>query len=178
MSLAVGLAMDAFSVATVSGLGLKMSSFRRISKMPLTFGAFHVFMPVAGWLAGSTVLWLISDYDHWIAFLLLAFVGGKMLYEALSAEKRVEPKVIGNMDILLFSVAVSIDSMAVGLSLYLERIQILVPAMIMGTVTFAFTFMGLILGNKVGRLIRRRAQILGGLILIAIGLRIIINHTL
>lgn len=120
--LAVGLAMDALSVVTVTGFSLKTVSLRVLPKMPLTFGAFHVLMPMVGWFAGSTIVWLIVDYDHWVAFLLLAFVGGKMFHEALKPEEMIEPsKVLNNMNLLLFSVAVSIDSMAVGLSLYLER---------------------------------------------------------
>jgi len=176
---AVGLAMDALSVAAVTGLGLKRVSLRQVSKMPLTFGAFHVLMPMVGWLAGSTIVWLIADYDHWFAFLLLALVGGKMIYGALGAEGRPEPSLmIGNLNLLLFSVAVSIDSMAVGLSLYLEKMQILVPAFIMGIVTFALTFVGLALGNRMGRFVSRGTQILGGLVLIAIGLKIVLTHIL
>jgi len=177
--LAVGLAMDALSVATVTGFSLKTVSLRVLSKMPLTFGAFHVLMPMVGWFAGSTIVWLIADYDHWVAFLLLAFVGGKMFHEALKPEERIEPsKVLNNMNLLLFSVAVSIDSMAVGLSLYLERVPILAPAMIMGAVTFAFTSVGVVIGNRIGRFIGRGIQIFGGLILIAIGIRIILTHIL
>lgn len=176
---AVGLAMDALSVATITGLGLKIVSLRQASKMPLTFGAFHVLMPMVGWFAGSTIVWLIADYDHWVAFLLLVFVGGKMLYEALIAGERGEPSAaLDNLNLLLFSVAVSIDSMAVGLSLYLERVHILVPALIIGAVTFAFTFAGMVLGNRIGRLIGRGTLILGGLVLIAIGLKIVLTHIL
>lgn len=171
--------MDALSVATVTGLSLEKVSFQQASKMPITFGAFHVLMPVVGWFAGSTIVWLIADYDHWVAFLLLIFVGGKMIYEALSAEERIEPFIVfNNMSLLLFSVAVSIDSLAVGLSFYLERVHILVPAMIIGVITFAFTFVGVFLGNRIGRFIGKGTQILGGFVLIAIGLRIVLTHIL
>jgi len=171
--------MDALSVATVTGFSLKTVSLRQASKVSINFGAFHVIMPMAGWLVGSTIVWLIADYDHWVAFLLLAFVGGKMIYEAAGAEERIEPsKVLDNLNLLLFSVAVSIDAIAVGLSFYLEKIPILVPAVIIGAVTFAFTFMGMILGNRMGRLIGKGTKILGGVVLIAIGLRIVIAHSL
>lgn len=171
--------MDALSVATVTGFSLKKVDFRQASKVSINFGGFHVFMPILGWLAGSTVVWLIADYDHWAAFLLLAFVGGKMIYEASRGEERIEPsKVLDNLNLLLFSVAVSIDAIAVGLSFYLEDIPILVPSLIIGGVTFAFTFLGMILGNRMGRFIGRGTQIFGGVILIAIGLRIVIAHSL
>jgi len=171
--------MDALSVATVTGFSLKKVDLRQASKVSINFGGFHVFMPILGWLAGSTVVWLIADYDHWVAFLLLAFVGGKMIYEASRGEERIEPsKVLDNLNLLLFSVAVSIDAIAVGLSFYLEDIPILVPSLIIGAVTFAFTFMGMVLGNKMGRFVGRGTQIFGGVILIAIGLRIVITHSL
>jgi len=102
-----------------------------------------------------------------------------MIYEALSAEERIEPfKVLNNTSLLLFSVAVSIDSLAVGLSFYLERVHILVPAMIIGAITFAFTFVGVFLGKRIGRFIGKGTQILGGFVLIAIGIRIVLTHIL
>jgi putative Mn2+ efflux pump MntP len=177
--LAVGLAMDAFSVAIVTGFSIDSVSISQASKMSVNFGAFHTFMPIVGWLAGSTVVWLIADYDHWVAFLLLVFVGGKMIYEALSSEERIEPsKVLSDVNLLLFSVAVSIDAIAVGLSFYLENIPILVPAVIAGVVTFAFTFVGMTLGNRMGRFVGKGAQILGGFVLVAIGLKIVFTHIL
>lgn len=177
MILAVGLAMDAFSVATVAGSGLNKLTFWQASKMSFSFGAFHVFMPMLGWLAGSSIVWLISKYDHWVAFLLLAFVGGRMIYEAFRAEARVETfRTHDNLNLLFLSVAVSIDAVAIGLSFYLENIQILLPAVIIGIVTSVFTFVGMVLGNKTGRFIGKGAQVLGGIILIAIGLRIVITH--
>jgi len=177
--LAVGLAMDAFSVATITGFSLENIDFRQASKVSLNFGAFHVFMPIMGWFVGSSIVWLISKYDHWVAFLLLAYVGGKMFYEAFRGEERIEPsKVLDNLNLLLFSVAVSIDAIAVGLSFYLEDIPILMPSVIIGAVTFVFTFLGMILGNRVGRFIGKWTQIFGGVVLIAIGLRIVLTHTL
>ncbi len=171
--------MDALSVATVTGFSLKTVGFRQASKISINFGAFHIMMPMAGWLAGSTIVWLIADYDHWVAFLLLAFVGGKMIYEASRAKERIEAsKMLDNLNLLFFSVAVSIDAIAVGLSFYLEDLPILVPAMIIGAVTFAFTFAGIILGNRIGRFIGKGTQIFGGVVLIAIGLRIVIAHSL
>jgi len=174
---AVGLAMDAFSVATVTGFNHKDISIGEASKMSLSFGAFHVFMPLLGWFAGSTVMLIISRYDHWVAFLLLLFVGGRMIYEAFgegAAAKRLAS--LRNMDILLFSVAVSIDAIAVGLSFYLEKIRILVPALATGAVTALFTIVGIGIGNQTGRIVGKWSQVLGGAILIMIGLRIVLTH--
>jgi putative Mn2+ efflux pump MntP len=174
---AVGLAMDAFSVATVTGFNHKDISIGEASKMSLSFGAFHVFMPLLGWYAGSTVVLIISKYDHWVAFLLLLFVGGRMIYEAfgegVAAERLAS---LRNMDILLFSVAVSIDAVAVGLSFYLEKIRILVPALATGVVTALFTIAGIGIGNQTGQIVGKWSQVLGGTILILIGLRIVLTH--
>ncbi|MFQ6053480.1 MAG: manganese efflux pump MntP family protein, partial [Candidatus Bathyarchaeia archaeon] len=96
--------MDALSVATVAGFSLRTVSLRQASKMSINFGAFHVLMPVAGWLAGSTVVWLVADYDHWVAFILLTVVGGKMIQEALGSEERIESStVLDNMNLFFFS---------------------------------------------------------------------------
>lgn len=174
---AVGLAMDAFSVATVTGFNHKNISIGEASKMSLSFGAFHVFMPLLGWYAGSTVVLIISRYDHWVAFLLLLFVGGKMIYEAFGKGAAAERLAsLRNMDILLFSVAVSIDAVAVGLSFYLEKIRILVPAIATGVVTALFTIVGIGIGNQTGRIVGKWSQMLGGAILIMIGLRIVLTH--
>jgi len=177
--LAVGLAMDALSVAAATGFSLKTVRFRHASRMAASFGVFHVFMPIAGWLAGATIIWLIASYDHWVAFLLLIFVGGRMIYGALNGEEKLEAsKVLSNANLLLFSVAVSIDAVAVGLSLYCEQVPILFPAVIMGVVTSVITFLGMHLGNRIGSFIGRGAPLVGGTILIAIGLRIVITHLL
>lgn len=175
--LSVGLAMDAFSVATVTGFGLPHVDYSDASRLSVSFGLFHVFMPVLGWLAGNTVMLIISRYDHWLAFLLLLLVGGRMIFEAVTDGSPVDPsRVLGGLNIILFSLAVSIDSMAVGLSFSLERIAIMVPSIVMGLVTALFTFVGLAIGNKTGRSFGRNAQIVGGVILILIGARIVLTH--
>lgn len=177
--LAVGLAMDALSVATATGFGMKSLNFRQASKMSINFGAFHIIMPIAGWFVGSTIVWLIASFDHWIAFLLLAFVGGKMIHGAFDSEARIETsKVLDNLNLLFLSIAVSIDDIAAGLSLYLENVPILMPAIITGTVTSAFTFLGVVLGNRTGQHVGKWAQLIGGFVLITIGFRIVIRHIL
>ena len=175
--LSVGLAMDAFSVATVTGFSLGKVRLQDAAKMSLSFGAAHVVMPTLGWYLGDTVVSLISGFDHWLAFLLLAFVGGKMMKEGLDGDGRVDPKsVLGGLSLLLFTVAVSLDSLAVGLSFSLEKIAIFVPSLFMGAGTLIFTFVGLMVGNRTGQAVGKRAQIIGGLVLVLIGARIVLSH--
>lgn len=177
MLLAVGLAMDALSVATITGFSLEKVSLYQASKMSITFGMFHVVMPVVGWFSGLTIMWLIAEYDHWVAFLLLAFVGGKMILEGLGLKDGGEASgTLDNFNLLLFSLAVSIDTIAAGLSLYLEDVPILLPAAITGAVTCTLTFFGILLGNRTGRFLGKGTQMVGGIILIVIGLRILLTH--
>jgi putative Mn2+ efflux pump MntP len=148
-----------------------------MTRLATSFGAFHIFMPVLGWAAGTTFVGLISGYDHWAAFLLLAFVGGRMLLEAARGGEEVDPaRILQNSSLLLFSVAVSIDSVAVGLSFSLQKIEILAPSFVIGATAFAFTYIGVALGNRAGGWLGRWAQVVGGLILIGIGLRVLLTH--
>jgi len=173
---AFALAMDSFSVSITNGLANKTFKVGNALKIGIFFGLFQAIMPVIGWLAGIHVLDLISGFDHWIAFGLLAFIGCRMIYESV----RVEPKkLLDSLDIgllLTLSVATSIDALAVGLSFSFLRISIIVPAIVIGVVAFSLSFLGVYLGGKVQRFVRNRVEILGGLILIAIGIRILVEH--
>lgn len=175
--LSVGLAMDAFSVATVTGFGLGRVRLQDAARMSLSFGTAHVVMPTLGWYLGATVVNLISGFDHWLAFLLLAFVGGKMIKDGLDGDRQMDPQsVLGGLSLLLFTVAVSVDSLAVGFSFCLQELPILVPSLFMGAGTLAFTFIGLMIGNRTGQAVGKRAQIFGGLVLVLIGARIVFTH--
>ncbi len=175
--LSVGLAMDAFSVATVTGFGLGKIKISDATRMSISFGAAHTLMPIVGWVLGSTIVNLVSDYDHWVAFLLLAFVGGRMVIEGLDGDGEVDPnEILGTVSLIMFTVAVSIDALAVGLSFRLEDLPILVPSLFMGTGTLLFTFVGLLVGNRTGKAFGKKAQIMGGLVLIGIGARIVFTH--
>ena len=176
--LAVGLAMNAFAVSL--GIGLKQCqvSTRATIRLAWHFGLFQFFMPILGWLAGLSVERWISGVDHWIAFGLLAAIGGKMIYEALygDEEKRAEKDPTRGASLVVLSVATSIDALAVGLSLALLGAQIWYPAVIIGVVAFAFTAVGLHVGRRFGSLLGKRMEIVGGLILIGIGVRILVDH--
>jgi len=176
--LSVGLAMDAFSVALVAGFGMGKVKLADSLKISGTFGLAHIIMPTAGWFLGSTVLDLIQRWDHWIAFLLLAFVGGKMLKEGLdeNAEDIDANELLGLGSLLMFTVAVSIDALAVGLSFSVQGLNIWVPSLYMGAGTLIFTFVGLNIGNRTGQRFGKRAQVFGGIVLILIGLRIALAH--
>jgi putative Mn2+ efflux pump MntP len=178
--LSVALAMDAFSVSIVAGFGLGKVRLSDSIKVSTSFGAAHVIMPIVGWYLGSTVITLIQRWDHWLAFILLAFVGGRMLREGLNTETGEVNAcdLLGLGSLLMFTVAVSIDALAVGLSFSLEQISIWFPSLIIGAGTLFFTFLGLNIGNRTGQLFGKRAQIIGGIVLILIGLRIVIEHML
>ena len=178
--LSIGLAMDAFSVAIVAGFGLGKIKLVDSLKVSLTFGAAHIMMPVLGWFLGSTVLGIIQRWDHWIAFLLLAFVGGKMLREGLDPENEEvnASDLLSFASLIMFTIAVSIDALAVGLSFSVQELSIWIPSLYMGAGTLIFTFVGLNIGNRTGQRFGKKAQIAGGLVLILIGLRILVIHLL
>jgi putative Mn2+ efflux pump MntP len=177
--LAVGLSMDVLSVSAVTGLGLGEFNSKQMARLAASFGGFHVFMPVLGWLAGSTIVDLISGYDHWAAFLLLALVGGKMFIEGVRGGEKVDvDSILGVKNLLFFSLAVSIDSVAVGLSFSLEKVAIIIPALVIGATAFIFTYLGVYLGNRTGHWLGKWSQIIGGVILFGIGLRVLLTHLL
>jgi len=175
--LAVGLSMDVFSVSAATGCGMGKIDRGQMLRLAASFGVFHTFMPLIGWFAGDSVAALISGYDHWLAFLLLAFVGGRMLIEGIRGDEDVDPsRILEFRSLMLFSVAVSIDSIAVGLSFGLEGVPILVPALLIGGAAFVFTYIGVTVGCKTGEWIGRWSQVAGGLVLLIIGLRILLSH--
>ena len=178
LGIAVGLAMDAFAVAIGIGLNARQVGPRMTVRLAWHFGLFQALMPVVGWLAGLSVERWISGVDHWVAFALLAAIGGHMIYEALygDAAERAAKDPTRGASLVVLSVATSIDALAVGLSLALLGVEIWYPAVVIGLVAFAFTALGLHLGRRFGAIFGRRVEVLGGIILIAIGLRILIDH--
>ena len=178
IGIAVGLAMDAFAVSIAVGLTLKQVSLRQTFRLSYHFGLFQALMPIAGWLAGRSIARWISPFDHWIAFGLLAAIGGKMIYEAVAGDEEEDtPKdPTKGASLVVLSVATSIDALAVGLSLALLGVDIWYPALVIGLVAVAFTATGLHLGKRFGALLGRRVEIFGGATLIAIGVRILVEH--
>lgn len=176
--IAIGLAMDAFAVSISGGTGLQKDRGRYALVVGALFGGFQAGMPVIGWFGGASITSIVGTYGRWIAFLLLALIGGKMLIEAVRGEGNGVQFAGGSMaTFLLLAVATSIDALAVGVTFALLNTPILWPAITIGIVTFAISAAGVLIGSAFGRISGRRAGILGGAILIALGLRILLEHT-
>lgn len=177
--IALGLAMDAFAVSIVSGSAYKRLEIKHALRIALFFGGFQALMPLIGSLAGLTVKDYIADYDHWIAFGLLTAVGGKMIYESFkikAARGNFDPSNI--LTLLVLAVATSIDALAVGITLSLITTSIALAVTVIGLVTFALSYLGVFIGKKVGHFFESKIEALGGLTLIAIALKILLQHTL
>lgn len=178
--IAVGLSMDAFAVSICKGLGMKKVNLKVAFALALFFGGFQALMPLIGWALGSQFLWLISPIDHWIAFVLLAVIGGKMLWEALHDEEGEddgEPAdKIDLGEFFILAVATSIDALAVGISFAALAVDIVPSILIIGVVTFCFTIAGVFVGNFFGSRYEKPASIVGGVVLILIGLKILLEH--
>lgn len=175
---ALGLAMDAFAVSVAGGIAIKRQKVKNALKFGLFFGSFQAIMPVAGWLAGIRLKDFISGIDHWAAFGLLTFIGCKMIYGSFKLEKKEEAVSYGISVMLLLSVATSIDALAVGLSFAFLKISIIVPVLIIGLVTFLMSFIGVFIGNTAGHFFEKKLEALGGLILVGIGVKILLEHLL
>ena len=175
--LAIGLSFDSFAVSVCSGLNLPHIRFFQAAKIAIFLALFQAFMPLIGWLVGNSIKSLIEPVDHWIAFGLLSLVGGKMVIESFSSPESREIKNPLNIRvILLLSLATSIDALAVGFSFATLLDKIWVAVIIIGSVTFMASMLGILLGKKTGPKINRYAEITGGLILILIGAKILIEH--
>jgi len=175
--IAVGLAMDAFAVSVVTGSLYKDCKRCHALRMALFFGGFQALMPIVGYLAGLGLMEYISAYDHWIAFGLLLFVGGKMIYESFRIEAAERNRDPSNLFVLLaLSLATSIDALAVGITLSLLQTPILLAVTTIGLITFGLSYSGVYLGKRFGHFFESKIEIAGGLILIAIGFKILIEH--
>jgi putative Mn2+ efflux pump MntP len=174
--IAFSMAMDAFAVSMCSGLKIGPGP-RPVFRIAFHFGLFQALMPVIGWLFGKTIEPLVQSLDHWVAFGLLAFVGIRMIRSGFS---RVEEKILKDPSrgwtMVMLSVAVSIDALAIGLSLAFLDVDIWTPAMVIGLVTGTLSLIGLRVGNRVGRRFGKPVEVLGGLVLIGIGVRIVMSH--
>ena len=169
--LAIGLSMDAFAVSICKGLGMKRINLKVAVILGLFFGGFQAGMPVIGWALGSQFMGIISPIDHWIAFILLAFIGGKMLWEAFTEdENEGDGKDAEKIDLgeyLILAIATSIDALAVGISFAVSLI---------GITTFVFSVAGVAIGHTFGARYEKPATIVGGVVLVLIGLKILLEH--
>ena len=178
LGISLGLALDAFAVAIAAGLTLQSVTPRQVFRLGFHFGLFQFLMPVVGWLAGKQVAACLGAWDHWAAFGLLSYVGGKMLWEARSDSQDTRSRTDPTRGLVLvtLSLATSIDALAVGLSMGLLGISIWVPSVVIGLVAGLLTTLGMCFGTRLGRGWGRRAEFLGGCVLVLIGVRILILH--
>ena len=175
--IAFGLAMDAFAVSVANGAIMKKLHIPHALRIALAFGFFQGIMPIIGWLAGNRIQNTIQAFDHWLVFGLLFFVGIKMIYEAFAIpDQEKNSTSINTGTLLLLSIATSLDALAIGLSFSLIQIRIIIPAIIIAVVTFILSFLGVLLGNKIGSFFTKKIEAFGGIILILIGFKILIEH--
>ncbi|MDD5082132.1 MAG: manganese efflux pump MntP family protein [Dehalococcoidales bacterium] len=180
LAIALGLSADCFAVAVSSSISKRDHSLLDRWRVSSSFGLFQAIMTALGWKAGTTVVELIGKYDHWVAFILLALIGGRMLWESRKRghEEAREVDNTRGFVLLILSLATSMDALAVGLSFAFLRVNILSASLIIGAVAFLVSMTGFVIGRKSGQLIGKRAELIGGIILIAIGLRILLGHLL
>ncbi len=175
--IAIGLSMDAFAVSVSNGMTIRHQRTNHALRIGIAFGSFQALMPLIGWSAGLSLRDLISGVDHWIAFGLLSLIGCKMIYESTKMDgQRKEVPSLSPWMLLMLSIATSIDALAVGISFAILNISIMTPILVIGTVTFVLSFLGVLIGNKAGHFFEKKIEILGGLILIGIGIKILIEH--
>lgn len=176
----VGLSMDAFAVAVCKGLNMKKINYLHTIIIALFFGAFQAIMPLLGWFLGKQFEAYITSIDHWIAFILLGIIGGKMVYEAITEKEEeavadTEEK-LDIKELFLLAVATSIDALAVGITFAFLKVDITFSICVIGTTTFVLSCVGVAIGNIFGAKYQARAELAGGIILVLIGLKILLEH--
>lgn len=179
--IAVGLAMDAFAVSICRGLGMRRLNLRTAAVLALFFGGFQALMPLIGWALGSQFMWLIAPVDHWVAFVLLAFIGAKLLWEAFHEDGEgcdcgEDTSRVDLREFLVLAVATSIDALAAGISFAALSVDIGVTVALIGIITFALSFVGVAVGHFFGARFEKPASVAGGVVLILIGLKVLLEH--
>ena len=180
VGIAGALAMDACAVSIATSVMLGRVSSRQVFRFAFHFGLFQMLMPVLGWLAGKSISGLIHQWDHWVAFALLFLIGAKAIYQALTerdAESKINDPTRG-LSLIMLSVATSIDALAVGLSFAALGVSVWVPCAVIGIITGTLSAVCMLVGSKIGARFGRHMEIVGGAVLIAIGLKIVIEHLL
>lgn len=179
IGIGIGLSMDAFAVAIAASIALGKLSGRQMFRLSFHFGLFQAFMPIIGWFAGRGVGAWIVQWDHWVAFILLLGIGAKAIYEALSTNDDEEDEASDptrGLKLVGLSTATSIDALAVGLSFALLDVNLVFPCICIGLITGSLTLVGMRMGSRLGLRFGSRVEIIGGLVLIGIGLKILIEH--
>lgn len=174
--IAVGLAMDAFAVSVCKGLSMKKMSWNKAIIVGLYFGIFQGLMPVIGFLLGTSFASLVIQIDHWIAFVLLGFIGGNMLKEAFSNKSENRNDNVDFKTMIVLAIATSIDALAIGITFAFLKVNLILSVLMIGIITFILSIIGVKIGNKFGDRYERKAEMAGGLILILMGIKILLEH--
>lgn len=176
----VGLSMDAFAVAICKGLKMQKLNYKQLLLISLMFGGFQAIMPFIGWLLAYNFKSYIVSFDHWIAFALLAFIGTKMIFEAFKSDEDEGSDFFDIKELFIMAIATSIDAMAAGIAFAFDGIntfsQILFAILIIGITTFILSGVGVIIGHKFGKVYKQKAELAGGIILILMGVKILLEH--
>ena len=174
--IAVGLSMDAFAVSVCKGLAMPKCTFKKAAIVGLWFGGFQALMPAIGYILGPQFQEAIASIDHWIAFVLLALIGGNMIHEALDNDEEEADASLDVKTMFLLAVATSIDALAIGITFAFLKVNIIPAVCFIGIVTFIISFAGVKIGNVFGARYKNKAEIVGGIILILLGLKILLEH--
>lgn len=180
--IAVGLSMDAFAVAVCKGLKMRRLDIGKTAVIALFFGGFQALMPLLGWALGKQFEHYITSIDHWIAFFLLLFIGGKMIIESFKKDKdsdensEHDEEKLDLKELTLMAVATSIDALAVGVTFAFLQVNILTSITVIGSVTFILSALGVSVGHKFGAKYKNKAELCGGIILVLIGIKILLEH--
>ena len=174
--IAVGLSMDAFAVSVCKGLAMPKYTFKKAAIVGLWFGGFQALMPAIGYILGAQFQEAIASIDHWIAFVLLALIGGNMIHEALDNDEEEADASLDVKPMFLLAVATSIDALAIGITFAFLKVNIIPAVCFIGIVTFIISFAGVKIGNVFGARYKNKAEIVGGVILILLGLKILLEH--
>ena len=174
--ISIGLAMDAFAVSICKGLSMKKINWKSTIIIAIYFGLFQAIMPVFGYLLGSSFSVIVQKLDHWIAFILLAIIGGNMIKESKDDEAEKRNDKVDFKTMIILAIATSIDALAVGVTFAFFKVNIILSISIIGLITFILSFVGVIIGNKFGDKFQNKAELTGGVILIIIGLKILLEH--
>ena len=174
--IAVGLSMDAFAVSVCKGLAMPKCTFKKAAIVGLWVGGFQALMPAIGYVLGAQFQETIASIDHWIAFVLLALIGGNMIHEALDNDEEEADASLDVKTMFLLAVATSIDALAIGITFAFLKVNIIPAVCFIGIVTFIISFAGVKIGNVFGARYKNKAEIVGGVILILLGLKILLEH--
>ena len=174
--LSIGLGMDAFAVSICKGISMKKMDWKKACIIGLYFGGFQAIMPVIGYFLGSTFESFITNFDHWVAFILLAIIGGNMIKETFNTECETISDDVNFKTMIILAIATSIDALAVGITFAFFKVNLILAISLIGIITFVLSVIGTNVGNKFGDKYENKAEFVGGVILILLGLKILLEH--